>query len=188
MAAPTVLAVCVVHQLLPDSGAVGATGIDKRPVDGAVKVGKLGVYADVQADRKHHGGEKQAVYAYAQEDANWWAAELGRDIPFGTLFGENLRTTGIDVSNVRVGEQWRIGTVMLEATSPRNPCMTFARRMGLEKAGWVKRFAQEGRLGTYFRVLKTGTITAGDTIEVVHVPEGAPTVREAAAGPGRATD
>ena len=36
-----------------------------------------------------HGGSDKAVYAYATEDANWWATQLGRTIPPG-LFGENL--------------------------------------------------------------------------------------------------
>ncbi|WP_221585805.1 MOSC domain-containing protein [Microbacterium sp. G2-8] len=174
---PRLLAVCAVHQLTPDPGSVGTTAIDKRPLEGAVKIGRLGVYGDVQADRAHHGGDVQAVYAYAQEDAEWWAEQLGRDIPSGTLFGENLRTSGIDVSNARVGERWRIGGVLLEATAPRNPCATFARRVGLEKDGWVKRFADEGRLGTYFRVLETGRLQAGDEIDVVHVPDDAPTTR-----------
>lgn len=185
---PRLLAVCVVHQLLPDDGPVGTTAIDKRPVDGAVRVGRLGLRGDVQADRKHHGGEEQAVYAYAQEDADWWAAELGRAIPHGTLFGENLRTQGVDLAAVRVGERWRIGGVLLEATRPRNPCMTFARRMGLERDGWVKRFAAVRRLGTYFRVVETGSLTAGDEIERVHVSESAPTVVDAFGGPGRARD
>ncbi|WP_029149595.1 MOSC domain-containing protein [Microbacterium indicum] len=184
----TLLAVCSVHQLIPDAGTVGTTAIDKRPVDGPVKVGRLGVYADVQADRAHHGGELQAVYAYAQEDADWWAQELGREIPLGTLFGENLRTAGIDVSGARVGERWRIGSVLLEATKPRNPCMTFARRMGLENDGWVRRFAAERRLGTYFRVVETGRIEAGQPIEIVDPAADAPTVVEAFAGPGRASD
>ncbi|WP_156759857.1 MOSC domain-containing protein [Microbacterium karelineae] len=175
---PSVLAVCVVHQLIADPGSVGTTAIDKRPVSGRVRVGPLGVYGDVQADRKNHGGEDKAVYVYAQEDAEWWAAELGREIPFGTLFGENLRTEGIDVSGARIGERWRIGDVELEATMPRSPCMTFARRMGLERDGWVKRFADERRLGTYFRVIRKGALAAGDAIERVHVPADAPTARE----------
>ncbi|MTE23371.1 MOSC domain-containing protein [Microbacterium sp. ZXX196] len=184
----TLLAVCAVHQLLPDAGTVGTTAIDKRPVAGPVRVGPLGVYGDVQADRAHHGGEEQAVYAYAQEDAEWWEEALGREIPFGTLFGENLRTQGMDVSRAVVGERWRIGSVLLKATRPRNPCMTFARRMGLEKEGWVKRFASERRLGTYFRVLEKGRLAAGDAIERVHVPTGAPTARDLLGGPGRSSD
>jgi MOSC domain-containing protein YiiM len=54
------------------------SGIDKRPVTGRVAVHPLGLEGDVQVNKKHHGGEGQAVYAYAQEDAVWWEAELAR--------------------------------------------------------------------------------------------------------------
>jgi MOSC domain-containing protein YiiM len=173
------IAACVVTRLHDDPGTVGTTAIDKRPVDGAVKVGRLGLYADVQADRKHHGGEDQAVYAYSDEDADWWAEQLARDIPPG-FFGENLRVAGVETSNVRVGERWRIGAgpdaVLLEVTHARTPCMTFARWMGEESNGWVRRFSDARRLGTYFRVLETGRVRAGDPIEVIPAPEGAPTI------------
>jgi MOSC domain-containing protein YiiM len=175
------LAPCVVSQLRPDAGNVGVTAIDKQPVERAVKVGRLGLYADVQADRKHHGGEDQAVYAYAAEDADWWAEQLQREIPPG-LFGENLRVAGLDVSNARVGERWRIGAgtdaVVLEVTHARTPCMTFARWMGEESNGWVRRFSDARRLGTYLRVVKTGKVRPGDPIEVTPAPEGAPTILE----------
>lgn len=170
------LAACVVTRLHDDAGTVGTTAIDKQPVVGPVKVGKLGLYADVQADRKHHGGEGKAVYAYAAEDADWWAEQLEREIPAG-LFGENLRVEGLDVSNARVGERWRVGeSVVLEVTWPRTPCMTFARWMGEEDRGWVRRFSDARRLGTYLRVVKTGTVSAGDPIDVIPAPAGAPTI------------
>ena len=173
------LAACVVSRLHDDAGSVGTTAIDKVSVDGPVKVGKLGLFADVQADRKHHGGDEKSVYAYAAEDADWWAEQLEREIPAG-LFGENLRVVGLDVSNARVGEQWRIGAgdgaVVLEVTMPRTPCMTFARWMGEENNGWVRRFSDARRLGAYLRVVTTGTVQAGDPIEVLSVPEGAPTI------------
>ncbi|HWH97339.1 MAG TPA: MOSC domain-containing protein [Pseudolysinimonas sp.] len=170
------LAPCVVSQLRADAGTVGTTAIDKRPVDGPVKVGKLGLYADVQASRQHHGGEDKAVYAYAAEDADWWAEQLGRDIPPG-LFGENLRVAGLDVSNARVGERWKIGdAVVLEVTMPRTPCLTFARWMGEENNGWVRRFSDARRLGAYLRVVSTGSVRADDPIEVIPAPEGAPTI------------
>jgi MOSC domain-containing protein YiiM len=92
-----ILAVCRVTQLLPDSGSTGVTAIDKRPVAERLRVRPLGVRGDVQADRAHHGGASKALYAYADEDAAFWAAELGRPIPAG-LFGENLRTAGLDVN------------------------------------------------------------------------------------------
>lgn len=171
------VAVCAVHQLRPDAGYIGVTAIDKRPVSGAVRIRPLGLHADVQADRKHHGGLDKALYAYAQEDAAFWEGELGRELPPG-WFGENLRTEGIDVNAARVGEQWRIGdTVIVEVTMPRTPCATFARWVGGEDArGWVKRFSDERRLGPYLRVVKSGDVRAGDDITVVHRPEGAPTI------------
>ncbi|GAA1697041.1 hypothetical protein GCM10009808_13070 [Microbacterium sediminicola] len=172
---PSVLAVCVVHQLLPDSGTVGTTAIDKRAVHGAVRVGPYGVYADVQADRKHHGGVDKALYAYAQEDAEYWESELDRELPPG-FFGENLRTEGIDVNDTRVGERWRIGqSLEVEVTMPRTPCQTFARWVGGDaQRGWVKRFSAERRLGPYLRVVKNGRVQAGDEIIVIHRPDDAP--------------
>lgn len=163
-----VLAVCRVFQLLPDNGNVGVTAIDKRAVEGPVKVRTLGLYGDVQADRKHHGGAEQAVYAYAQEAIEEWSAELGRDLPPGT-FGENLRTHGLDVDGARLGERWRIGSAVFQVSAPRVPCATFAR--SIREPKWVKRFTEKGLTGAYLRVLKTGTLQAGDPIEVDYRPD-----------------
>lgn len=176
---PSLLAVCAVHSLHPDSGSVGVTAIDKRALEGAVRVGPLGVRSDVQASRKHHGGRDKAVYAYAQDDAEFWERELGRDLPPG-WFGENLRLDGIDVNGARIGEVWRIGdTVEVEVTMPRTPCATFARWVGGSAArGWVKRFSDEGRLGAYLRVRRAGEVRAGDAVDVLSSPTEAPTVLE----------
>lgn len=171
-----VTAVCRVDRLLPDSGIIGVTAIDKRPVTGSVRVRPLGLRADVQANRKYHGGVDQAVYAYADEDAAYFADLLDREVTPG-LFGENLRTSGIDVTGAVTGERWRIGdTLVLEVTVPRTPCGTFARRMGIDK--WVKRFADEGRPGAYFRVVKSGSVAAGDPVEVTYRPEHGVTIGE----------
>ena len=175
-----VTAVCRVDRLHRDSGTIGITAIDKRPVDGPVRVRPLGLHADVQADRKHHGGEDQAVYAYADEDAAFFAESLGRDVPPG-LFGENLRTSGIDVTGAVTGERWRIGaTLELEVTIPRTPCGTFARRMKVDR--WVKRFAEEGRPGAYLRVLRSGPVAAGDPVVVTHRPDHGVTIGQLFAG------
>lgn len=181
---PRLICVCVVRQLLPDAGMVGVTAIDKGPVDGPVKVGPYGLHADVQADRKHHGGLDKALYAYAQEDAEYWENQLGRELAPG-FFGENLRTEGIDVNAARVGEVWRIGEqVRVEVTMPRTPCQTFARWVGGDDArGWVKRFSDARRLGPYLRVLTKGRIQAGDPIVVEHRPDAAPTILDIYRGP-----
>jgi MOSC domain-containing protein YiiM len=169
---------------------VGVTGIDKRPVDGPVAVRapgpKLsglgsGLAGDKIFDRRHHGGDDQAVYAYAREDLDWWSAELQRDLP-GGCFGENLTTRGIDVTGAVIGERWRVGDeVVLQVTDPRIPCGTFAAWMAEQQHvqhRWVKTFTQAARPGTYLRVLTPGEVQAGDRIEVVHRPGHGLTVGE----------
>ena len=167
----TVTAICVVHQLLPDPGQdPDVTAIDKRPVNGRVDVGLLGLVGDTQCDRRNHGGRDQAVYAYADVDAQRWADELGRGIPPG-LFGENLRTGGVDVSGAVIGERWQIGGeggIVVEVTGHRTPCMTFQTRMGEEH--WIRRFTERRAPGAYLRVLTPGSIGSGDAVTVLHRP------------------
>jgi MOSC domain-containing protein YiiM len=144
------------------------SGIYKKPAEGRVAVHPLGLEGDVQINKKHHGGEGQAVYAYAQEDAVWWEAELGRELPPGR-FGENLRTSGVDLLGAVLGEQWRVGTALFEVTAWRTPCANFAQYWGIPNL--VKRFAARGATGAYLRVLATGELGAGDAIHVVERPE-----------------
>ncbi|MGY5885358.1 MOSC domain-containing protein [Modestobacter lacusdianchii] len=160
---------------LPDKRP-NRSGIDKKPVAGRVAVHPLGLDGDVQVNRKHHGGEGQAVYAYAQADADWWAAELDRELPPGR-FGENLRTTGLDLRNAVIGEQWQAGTARFEVTAWRTPCANFARFWGVPDL--VKRFAAHGATGAYLRVLETGDVGAGDAVEVLSRPDHGITVETA---------
>lgn len=160
----------------PWAGRMKRTAIDKRPVTGRTKVGELGLDGDEQADLVNHGGPDQAVYAYAREDLDHWGRELGRDLRDG-VFGENLTTVGLDVTGARIGERWRIGTLLAEVTSPRIPCGVF--RNWLDEKGWVKRFAAAGRTGAYLRVLETGEVGPGDAVELVHRDDAAPTTADA---------
>jgi MOSC domain-containing protein YiiM len=170
------LAVNVVHALIPDlSGNVEQTAIDKRPVAGRVAVRALGVDGDSQSDTRHHGGPDQAVYAYASEDAAWWAAELDRTVDPGNL-GENLTTSGVDVTGAVVGERWRIGTAELQVRSPRIPCTTFQSFWDVPRL--VKRFTAHGAPGAYLAVRAEGEIGAGDVIEVVGRPAHGLTIGE----------
>ncbi|MFE5289376.1 MOSC domain-containing protein [Nocardia sp. NPDC056611] len=177
-----VLAVCVVHadlEVPAKSSKVGRTAIDKRPVPHRVPVRALGLDGDHVCDTKHHGGAHQAVYAYAEEDAQRWSAELGRELAAG-WFGENLRITGLPVSDAVIGERWTIGGTLLEVSAPRVPCATFQWRTG--EPQWVKRFTAQANTGAYLRVLTEGGIGAGDEVRVVHVPEHGVTVRDLFAG------
>lgn len=156
---------------------VYVTGIDKRPVEGRVMVadpgpkgdGGAGLAGDAICDTRHHGGSDQAVYAYAREDLDWWERELQRQLRSG-MFGENLTTRGLDVSNAHIGERWHVGeSCVLEVTSPRIPCRTFAG--WLEEQRWVKRFMQHGAPGAYLRVITPGPVQAGDAVTVVAKPD-----------------
>lgn len=98
------------------------TGIDKRPTAGPVEVrspgpmqGGLGsgLVGDLIGNQAFHGGDDQAVYAYAREDLDAWEGRLERAIANG-VFGENLTTSGVDVTNALVGERWRVGSEGLE--------------------------------------------------------------------------
>ena len=173
---PRILSLNVVNAIIPDvGGEVGVTAIDKRAVAGSRKVTTAGVAGDQRSDVAAHGMPEQAVYAYAREDYEWWETELETDIPVGK-FGENLTTTGVDVTNAVIGQTWRIGTTLLQVTGPRIPCGTFARWMNVDK--WVKRFMDEAMPGTYFQVLESGEITTGDEIKIESTPEHGVTVSD----------
>jgi MOSC domain-containing protein YiiM len=153
------------------------SGIDKHPVDGAVDVAAPGpkgtagggLAGDAVCDLRHHGGDDQAVYAYGREDLDWWQVELGRELRNG-IFGENLTTSGINVSAALVGEQWLIGgSLLLQVTVPRIPCATFQSALGERR--WVRRFTERGVSGTYLRVLRAGSVRSGDSIVVVERPQ-----------------
>ena len=154
------------------------TGIGKRPNDQPLAVrapgpmqGGLGsgVVGDSVCNPRHHGGDDQAVYAYAREDLDGWQSRLGRELTNG-MFGENITTSGVDITNCLVGERWSIGCdgLVLEATSPRTPCRTFATWLGVP--GWIKTFTAAALPGAYFRVISPGTLRAGDRIEVIERP------------------
>jgi MOSC domain-containing protein YiiM len=150
------------------TGSEGRTGIDKRSVAGPVEFKNNGVVGDRIIDTNVHGGYDQAVYAYALEDAQWWEKEIGEEIPAGR-FGENLTTQGIDVNAALVGEQWKIGSVILEVSQPRIPCRVFAGFW--KRATLIKDFTQAGRPGAYLRIIQEGIAQAGDSIEVIYKPD-----------------
>jgi MOSC domain-containing protein YiiM len=150
------------------------TAIDKRPVDGPVAVGPLGLAGDEHAS-PGHGGAYQALYAYADEDAQFWGAELGRSLWPGA-FGENLTSTGVEVSGAVVGERWQIGPILVEVTTPRIPCNTFAAFWDVRDL--IKWFTAAGRPGAYLRVVEPGSIRVGDRIVVVSRPAHGVTVAD----------
>lgn len=151
-------------------GRTRKTGIFKEPQEGRVAVCGVTVGDDVQIEKKHHGGTYKAVYAYSAEDYHWWSSELGVVLSAGT-FGENITTEGIDLTGALIGEQWRVGTAVIEVSDPRLPCSTLAARMRLlDVKAFTRRFAAARRFGPYFLIVEEGDVAAGDQIEVIHRP------------------
>ena len=157
------------------TGSEGKTGIDKRPVNGAIRFTDNGLAGDVVVDKKHHGGFDKAVYAYASEDAKWWERQIGVEINNGA-FGENLTTEGIDVNGALIGERWRIGNVLLEVSEPRIPCRVFAGFWN--RPTLIKDFTAALRPGSYLRIIEEGEVKAGDLIRVEFKPQHEVTIRD----------
>ena len=150
------------------------SAIWKKPVEGRVAVRGVNVVGDEQADRRVHGGEFKAVYAYAIEETRAWEDELDREIGPGG-FGENFTLEGVDVSGARAGERWAIGSGLFEVVQPRVPCFKLNLRMGDSRFG--KRFTAAGRPGAYLRIVEPGEVGAGDAVRIVRRPEHDVTMR-----------
>ena len=129
-----------------------------------------GLVGDAICNRKHHGGVDQAVYLEGSLSLDWWANELGYPVEPGT-FGENLVIEGLDNRDVTVGDRFIISELILEVTSCRIPCATFAARMNDPK--FVKRYTKASRPGIYCRVISNGIVEAGMQVEYKPFP-GAP--------------
>lgn len=151
----------------PREDEATSTAIWKEPVEGPVDVGPENLAGDEQADRVHHGGPEKSVYAYGEEDLAWWRAELGT--VDDQVFGQNLTTAGYDLREAVVGERWLIGTALFEVVQPRIPCFKLGMRAG--DRGMPRRFVEAERPGVYLRVVRTGTLAAGDEVTVLDRPE-----------------
>lgn len=165
-AAPRVLSTNIAQPFEVAGRSPRQTGIHKVAVDsldvfvpGPNYGDGSGVAGDFVGDSKHHGGAEKAVYLYAREELDYWGEQARTSYPNG-MFGENVTTAGISWSEVLVNQRFSVGSAVLEVSSPRQPCRTFADWLGLQ--GWVKTFAQHGDCGAYARVIEPGTIKPGD--------------------------
>jgi MOSC domain-containing protein YiiM len=169
------------------NGRTYRTAFLKKPVVGAVAVGRLGLAGDRQVHRRVHGGPDKALYAYPVEHYEFWLAELGEfwlaelgldSLPWGS-FGENLSVRGLREDELRIGDLLRMGTAVLRITEPRLPCKGMAFRFRREDM--VDRFTQAARSGFYLAVEEEGLVQAGDAIERVGRDDAATVIEDFAA-------
>ena len=155
-------------------GELVSTGIWKAPVMGRLELRGVNLDGDDQADRTVHGGPDKAVYAYAREDYDYWRVAEGMEVAPG-LFGENLTVEGLDLSSALVGEQWSVGSTILEVAQPRLPCYKLGIRVGDQR--FLKRFLAAERPGAYLRVVREGDVGSGDEVRVISRPAHEVTLR-----------
>ena len=139
----------------------GKTGIFKRPVLTPVEVTAGGLTGDAISDTENHGGADQAVYLFGKPDYEWWSEELGYELSPGA-FGENLTISDLESAEAYIGDRFSVGSVVLEVTAPRIPCVTLAVRMG--DPAFLKRFRRAERPGLYCRVIRAGGVRVGDRV------------------------
>ncbi len=145
------------------------SAIMKRPREGAVQVLTEGLAPDEQADRTVHGGPEMALHLYPLDHNAWWRERLGDhaalDEPGG--FGSNIAVSGLTEDMVHIGDQFRLGSAVIEISQPRQPCWKIEHRFGHK--GMVAAIIRTGRCGWYFRVLEPGEVAAGDSLERIAV-------------------
>jgi MOSC domain-containing protein YiiM len=107
----------------------------------------------------------KAVYVYPSEHYAFWRIELpGLRLPYGS-FGENFTTEGLEESTVYIGDQFSIGSAVVEVTQPRMPCYKLGVRFG--RLDMPQRFHASGRCGFYLAVVAEGDVGAGDAWELI---------------------
>lgn len=152
------------------------TGIFKEPIRGRIRLRKLNLDGDRQADLRVHGGVDKAIYAYPGEHYSYWREELpGKLLPWG-MFGENFTTEGMFEETVNIGDRFMVGTAKLAATQPRMPCYKLGVKFG--NMDIIKRFLASGLTGVYFKVVKEGELEQGDEIRLIKKDKNNVTVKD----------
>ncbi len=146
------------------------SAIDKHVVDGPVSIGFLGIIGDEQADQRVHGGPGKALHHYPFDHYAAWLLKAPDNPQLGVAgaFGENISTLGLLEENVCIGDQFRLGTALIEISQGRQPCWKQGHRM--EWTTLPTMMIRERRSGWYYRVIEEGVAEAGDVLTLLHRP------------------
>jgi len=151
----------IVHSVNISSG-----GVPKSPIDSA-HVSEEGVEGDFNRfrDGNRGGDPARAVCIFSIESIESLKEE-GHPIEVGST-GENLTIRGVEWGSLKVGAILEIGDTSLELSEPCAPCSKiggsflerrFARVDHNQEFGWSRWLA---------RVLREGTVSVGDSVDIV---------------------
>lgn len=146
------------------------SAIRKSRVPGTVALSREGLEGDRQADLEVHGGPDKALHLYASEHyEDWRKAFPGfADIFQPGGFGENLSLSGATEGSFCIGDILAAGPVRLQISQGRQPCWKLNLHTG--NPAMAAAFQKTGKTGWYVRILETGQLQAGDTLELVERP------------------
>lgn len=154
------------------------SGIRKHRVhEQLVRVGETNIEGDGQGDLENHGGIDKAVYSYSLDHIPAWMDEIGYGAGLDSPFGENLSVRGLTEDEVRIGDRWQWGDVVIEISQPRWPCFKLGLRSGHRDL--PSRLIQSERSGWYARVIAPGEAPTSGNLDLLHRDADAPTVRDA---------
>jgi MOSC domain-containing protein YiiM/ferredoxin-NADP reductase len=145
------------------------SAIYKTPLTGPIEISEFGIAGDEHAFFKHVSPDK-ALLHYCSSHYDDWKKELPdseHHFKPGS-FGENLFNTEISEKNICIGDQLAIGDIVVEVSEPRGPCFKLNHRF--EVKDMAKRTQTLLRTGWLYRIIKTGTIAAGDMISLLKRP------------------
>lgn len=132
-----------------------------------------GALEDEQGNKKLHGGPFMALHQFAQQSyvqlANAFP-NTPQPIKIGSI-GENISAPSMHERNVFIGDQYKIGNVILKVVSPRAPCSKINHKYGQSKIDLF--VGRQAITGWYYSVVKEGEISVGDHIQL-HYREPSP--------------
>jgi len=157
-------------------GKVLNTGIFKYPTSSPLLLEKESVANDAIANRKVHGGTYKACYLFSENHYPYWKNRYPElDWNWG-MFGENLSVSGMDETQIRIGDIYKIGKALVQISQPREPCFKLGIRFGTQQI--LKEFIEYGFPGTYVKILEEGLVSSGDRLTLIEASDSPLTVFE----------
>ena len=152
------------------------TGIFKVPTAEPIFLGKTDVDKDTVVDRKYHGGLDKACYLFSSDEYAYWKKLYPNlDWDWG-MFGENLTIAGLEESQIRIGDIYKLGDALVQISQPREPCYKLGIRFKTQNI--IRQFIDRSHPGTYVRILEEGLVSQGDSMVLVKQSENSLTTQQ----------
>lgn len=152
-------------QLVDWKGKQEYTGIFKYPVDNSITLGIEDVEGDDVVDRKYHGGTFMACYIYSADHYPYWKEKYpDLEWDYG-MFGENITIEGLNEEMFNIGDEYQLGSALVQISQPRKPCYKLGIRFGTQAI--LKEYINADYPGIYLRVIRNGEVKVGDELTLV---------------------